>query len=132
MELSNISDNILLRYITNIMSHLGVPDRLKGYYYLRTAILLCVRDMAAATDASGLLYPTIARQYRTTVPNVKRDMRSAIEVAWKQGNIEEFEKMFGYSKTSGRPKPGNGEFIARVADKIRLDAKGLPDIQKLP
>ena len=126
MELSNISDNILLHYITNIISHLGVPDHLKGYYYLRTAILLCVRDMAAATDASRLLYPTIAKQFRTTESNVKRDMRSAIEVAWKHGNTEVIEKMFGYSITSGRTKPTNSEFIARVADKIRLDVKSIP------
>ena len=132
MELSNISDNILLRYITNITSHLGVPNHLKGHYYLRTAILLCVQDMTAATDASVLLYPTIARQYRTTVPNVKRDIRSAIEVAWNHGNAGTFEELFGYSIQSGRPKPTNSELIARIADKIRLDAKGLPDIQKLP
>ena len=124
LELSNISDNILLRYITNIMSHLSVPDHLKGYYYLRTAILLCVREMAAATDASRPLYPTIAKQFRTTESNVKRDMRSAIEVSWNHGNTEAMEKMFGYSMKSGRPKPTNSEFIARVADKIRLDVKG--------
>lgn len=124
LELSNISDNILLRHITNIISHLGVPDHFKGYYYIRTAILLCVRDMAAATDAFSLIYPTIAKQFRTTEPNVKRDMRSAIEVTWHHGNAEAIEKMFGYSITSGRPKPTNSEFIARIADKIRLDVKG--------
>ena len=107
------------------MSHLGVPDHLKGYYYIRTSILLCVRDMAAATDASRLLYPTIAKQFRTTEPNVKRDMRSAIEVAWKHGNTEVIERMFGYSINSGRPKPTNSEFIARIADKIRLDIKSM-------
>ena len=124
MELSNVSDCILLRYITNIMSHLGVPDHLKGYYYIRTAILLCVRDMATATNASKLLYPTIAKQFRTTELNVKRDMSSAIEDSWKHGNTEVIEKMFGYSVESGKPMPTNNEFIARIADKIRLDIKG--------
>ena len=124
LELSNISDSILLRHITNIMLHLGVPDHLKGYYYLRTAILLCVRNLSAATDASNLLYPAIAKQFRTTELNVKRDMRSAIEAAWNHGNTEVIEKMFGYSIKSGRPKPTNSEFIARIADKIRLDVKG--------
>lgn len=126
MELSNISDNVLERYITNILSYLGVPNHLKGYYYLRNAILLCVRDMAASTNASKLVYPVIAKQFRTTELNVTRDIRSAIEASWSHGNTEAIEKMFGYSIKSGRQRPTNSEYIARIADKIRLDIKSIP------
>ena len=125
MELSNISDYIIERYITNILSHLDVPDHLKGYYYLRNAILLCVRDMTAATNASKLVYPVIAKQFRTTELNVTRDIRSAIEASWERGDADTFEEIFGYSIKSGRPRPTNSEYIARIADKIRLDIKAM-------
>ena len=126
MELSNISDGILERYITNIITHLGVPDHWKGYYYLRYAILLCVRDITAATNISNLVYPTVAKQFRTSELNVTRNIRSAIEASWKRGDTVTFEKIFSYSIKSGRQRPSNSEYIAQIADTIRLDIKSIP------
>ncbi|MBR5247386.1 MAG: sporulation initiation factor Spo0A C-terminal domain-containing protein [Lachnospiraceae bacterium] len=125
MEISNISDSLLERYITKVMFCLTIPAHLKGYYYLRSAILLCIRDEESAANTSKLLYPTIAKQFRTTELNVKRDIRSAIETCLDQCNDDHFEEIFGHSCKSGRYKLTNREFIARIADKIRLDIKTL-------
>ena len=114
------------------MFRIGVPAHLKGYYYIRDGILLCVRDMECATSATKLLYPVVAKHFKTTGPKVERGIRSAIEAAWNHGNADSFEEFFGYSGKSGRPKPTNSEFIARIADKIRLDIRGMLDTKKLP
>ncbi len=81
--------------------------------------------MAASTNASKLVYPVIAKQFRTTELNVTRDIRSAIEASWERGDADTFEEIFGYSIKSGRPRPTNSEYIARIADKIRLDIKAM-------
>ena len=96
----------LERYITEIMLDIGVPAHLKGYQFLREAILLSGRDMEVVTSVTKLLYP-------------------AIEVSWGRGNVQTFEKMFGYSASSGRTRPTNSEYIARIADKVRLDIKAM-------
>lgn len=123
MEITAVKDCELERYITDIMLDVGVPAHLKGYHYLRDAILLTGKDMEVVTSVTKLLYPTIARRFRTTDQKVERAIRNAIEVSWNRGNAKTFEKMFGYSPTSGRTRPTNSEYIARIADKVRLDIK---------
>ena len=125
MELNFVKDCELERYITDIMLDIGVPAHLKGYHYLRDAILLSGRDMEVVSSVTKLLYPTIARHFRTTDQKVERAIRNAIEVSWNRGNVQTFEKMFGYSVLSGRTRPTNSEYIARIADKIRLDIKAM-------
>ena len=115
----------LERYITEIMLDIGVPAHLKGYQFLREAILLSGRDMEVVTSVTKLLYPTIARRFKTTDQKVERAIRNAIEVSWGRGNVQTFEKMFGYSASSSRTRPTNSEYIARIADKVRLDIKAM-------
>lgn len=123
MEIHAVKDCELERYITDIMLDIGVPAHLKGYHYLRDAILLSGRDMEVVSSVTKLLYPAIARRFKTTDQKVERAIRNAIEVSWSRGNMETFEKMFGYSASSGRARPTNSEYIARIADKVRLDFK---------
>lgn len=125
MEITAVKDCELEKYITEIMLDVGVPAHLKGYHYLRDAILLSGRDMEVVTSVTKLLYPTIARRFRTTDQKVERAIRNAIELSWSRGNVETFEKMFGYSALSGRTRPTNSEYIARIADKVRLDIKAM-------
>lgn len=125
MDIAAVKDWELEKYITEIMLDVGVPAHLKGYHYLRDAILLSGRDMEVVTSVTKLLYPAIARRFRTTDQKVERAIRNAIEVSWNRGNVETFEKMFGYSALSGRTRPTNSEYIARIADKIRLDIKAM-------
>ncbi|MCI9141265.1 MAG: phosphoglycolate phosphatase [Lachnospiraceae bacterium] len=125
MEITAIKDCELERYITDIMLDIGVPAHLKGYHYLRDAILLTGRNMEVVTSVTKLLYPTIARRFKTTDQKVERAIRNAIEVSWSRGNVETFEKVFGYSALSGRSRPTNSEYIARIADKVRLDFKAM-------
>lgn len=125
MEICDVKDCELERYITDIMLDIGVPAHLKGYHYLRDAILLSGRDMEVVSSVTKLLYPTIAKRFRTTEQKVERAIRNAIEVSWSRGNVETFEKMFGYSVRTGRPRPTNSEYIARIADKIRMDIKAM-------
>ncbi len=125
MELSVVKDCDLERYITDIMLDIGVPAHLKGYHYLRDAIMLSGRDMEVVSSVTKLLYPTIARHFHTTDQKVERAIRNAIEVSWSRGNARTFEEMFGYSAMSGRTRPTNSEYIARIADKVRLDIKAM-------
>ena len=125
MEIASLEDYELEIYITNIMLDIGVPAHLKGYQYLRDAILLSGRDMEVVSSVTKLLYPTIAKRFKTTDQKVERAIRNAIEVSWTRGNTETFEKMFGYSASSGRTRPTNSEYIARIADKVRLDIKAM-------
>lgn len=125
MEIAAVKDFELERYITNIMLDIGVPAHLKGYHYLREAIMLSGRDMEVVSSVTKLLYPTIAKRFKTTDQKVERAIRNAIEVSWTRGNVETFEKLFGYSSMSGKNRPTNSEYIARIADNIRLDIKGM-------
>lgn len=125
MEISTVNDCELERYITDIMLDIGVPAHLRGYHYLRDAILLSGKDMEVVSSVTKLLYPTIARRFRTTEQKVERAIRNAIEVSWTRGNVDTFEKMFGYSVLTGRTRPTNSEYIARIADKVRLDIKAM-------
>lgn len=125
MEITDVKDYELERYITNIMLDIGVPAHLKGYHYLREAILLSGKDMEVVSSVTKLLYPTIAKRFKTTDQKVERAIRNAIEVSWSRGNSDTFEKMFGYSMESGKTRPTNSEYIARIADSICLDIKSM-------
>lgn len=121
MDIVAMGDVQLEKYITKIMLDVGVPAHLKGYHYLRDAIMLSGRDMEAVSSVTKLLYPTIARRFKTTDQKVERAIRNAIEVSWTRGNSATFEELFGYSYEQGKNRPTNSEYIARIADKIRLD-----------
>ena len=125
MEITAVKDFELERYITNIMLDIGVPAHLKGYHYLREAIMLSGKDMEVVSSVTKLLYPTIAKRFKTTDQKVERAIRNAIEVSWTRGNVETFEKLFGYSMLSGKNRPTNSEYIARIADNVRLDIKSM-------
>lgn len=114
----------LERYVTQIMLDMGIPAHLKGYHYLREAILISEQDMDTITSVTKLLYPSIAKRYHTTEQKVERAIRNAIEVSWQRGNVSIFEELFGYSSLNGRQRPTNSEYIFRLADKIRLDIAG--------
>lgn len=107
--------------ISGLMLELGVPAHLKGYQYLRTAISMCVDDMELIGSVTKLLYPELAKQYLTTVQKIERAIRNAIEVSWERGNGELFERLFGYSNGIEHNRPTNSEYIASVADYIRLE-----------
>ena len=125
MDIVTINDTELERYITEVMLDIGVPAHLRGYYYLRAAILMTGRDIEVVTSVTKLMYPVIARHFKTTDQNVERAIRNAIEVSWERGNTQTFEKLFGYSIQDGKARPTNSEYIARIADKIRLDIKAM-------
>ena len=112
-------------YVTKIMLDMGVPAHLKGYHYLRMAIIMSINDMETVSSVTKLLYPEVAKRFRTTDQKVERAIRNAIEVSWERGNTQTFEKLFGYSMQNGRHRPTNSEYIARIADKIRLDIKAM-------
>lgn len=125
MDIASVKDYELEKYITDIMLDMGVPAHLKGYHYLRDAILLSGRDMEVVSSVTKLLYPTIAKHFKTTDQKVERAIRNAIEVSWTRGNVDTFEKLFGYSVLQGKSRPTNSEYIARIADKMRLDIKAM-------
>ena len=109
--------------VTAIIHEIGVPAHIKGYQYLRDAIIMSVNDNEMLGAITKVLYPTIARNYKTTSSRVERAIRHAIEVAWSRGRMETIEELFGYTVNSGKGKPTNSEFIALIADKIRLEYK---------
>ena len=106
--------------VTDIIHEIGVPAHIKGYQYLRTAIVMCVEDMEMLSSITKLLYPTIAKKYKTTSSRVERAIRHAIEVAWSRGRMDTIDSMFGYTVNYGKGKPTNSEFIALITDRIRL------------
>ena len=108
-------------YVTKLLLSLGVPAHLKGYHYLRSAILRSEQDIEVVSSVTKLLYPDVAREYNTSVQKVERAIRNAIEVSWMRGNIESMEEMFGFSAHSGKGRPTNSEYIARVADAVHLE-----------
>ena len=109
--------------VTSLMHELGVPAHIKGYQYLRDAIILGVQDIDILNSITKRLYPSIASSYHTTASRVERAIRHAIEIAWSRGQIEAIDSMFGYTINIGKGKPTNSEFIAIIADKLRLDIK---------
>lgn len=123
MDFGGMREVEMEKYVTRIMLDMGVPAHLKGYHYLREAILLSEQDMEIVCSVTKLLYPAIAKRFHTTDQKVERAIRNAIEVSWSRGNLDTFEELFGYSADSGKGRPTNSEYIARIADKIRLDVK---------
>lgn len=109
--------------ITNIIHEIGVPAHIKGYMYLREAITMVVNDMELLSAVTKELYPSIAKKFNTTASRVERAIRHAIEVAWGRGQIEAINKLFGYTVHNDKGKPTNSEFIAIIADKLRLKNK---------
>ncbi len=109
--------------VTNIIHEVGVPAHIKGYQYLRDAIIMSVKDMEMLNSITKILYPTIAKRHQTTPSRVERAIRHAIEVAWSRGKMDTIEELFGYTVSGGKGKPTNSEFIALIADKIRLEYK---------
>ncbi len=109
--------------ITNIIHEIGVPAHIKGYMYLREAITMVVNDMELISAVTKELYTSIAKKYNTTASRVERAIRHAIEVAWGRGQIEAINKLFGYTVHNDKGKPTNSEFIAIIADKLRLKNK---------
>jgi len=106
--------------VTDMIHEIGVPAHIKGYQYLREAIMMSVEDVEMLGSITKVLYPTIAKKYQTTSSRVERAIRHAIEVAWSRGRMETLEALFGYTINMGKGKPTNSEFIALIADKIRL------------
>ncbi len=111
--------------ITSIIHEIGVPAHIKGYVYIREAIGMVVKDMELLSAVTKELYPSIAKKYNTTASRVERAIRHAIEVAWSRGQVDTIYKLFGYTINNNKGKPTNSEFIAMVADKLRLKQKGV-------
>ena len=109
--------------VTKIIHQIGVPAHIKGYQYLRTAILMTVSDNEIINSVTKILYPSVAKKYSTTTSRVERAIRHAIEVAWDRGDVDVLNSYFGYTIHNSRGKPTNSEFIAMIADNIRLHYK---------
>lgn len=115
--------NSLEAEVTNIIHEIGVPAHIKGYLYLREAIQMVVKDIELLSAVTKELYPSIAKKFNTTASRVERAIRHAIEVAWSRGQVETINRIFGYTIQNEKGKPTNSEFIAMVADKLRLQSK---------
>ncbi len=109
--------------ITAIIHDVGVPAHIKGYQYLREAILLAVEDIDVINAVTKVLYPEVAKRFGTTASRVERAIRHAIEVAWDRGDLETLQKYFGYTVSNAKGKPTNSEFIAMIADRLQLQKK---------
>ena len=109
--------------VTEIIHEIGVPAHIKGYQYLREAIILTINDMDIINAVTKVLYPTVAKKYSTTPSRVERAIRHAIEVAWDRGDLETLQKFFGYTVSNIKGKPTNSEFIAMIADRLSLQRR---------
>ena len=109
--------------VTNIIHEIGVPAHIKGYQYLREAIIIAVNDMDVINAITKVLYPQVAKTFQTTPSRVERAIRHAIEVAWDRGDLDTLQRFFGYTVSNTKGKPTNSEFIALIADKLQLQLK---------
>lgn len=109
--------------VTGILHNIGVPAHIRGYHYMREAIMMAVDDIDILNYITKELYPAIAKKCNTTSSRVERAIRHAIEVAWNRGKVEEIDKFFGYTINNNKGKPTNSEFIALIADRLRLELK---------
>lgn len=109
--------------VTEVIHQVGVPAHIKGYQYLREAIMMAVNDMDAVSAITKVLYPSIAKKFKTTSSRVERAIRHAIEVAWDRGDIETLQSYFGYTVSGVKGKPTNSEFISMIADRLRLQMR---------
>ena len=120
-KLSDLPD--MEAQVTKIIHQIGVPAHIKGYQYLRTAILMAIDDEEVINSVTKVLYPSVAKKYQTTTSRVERAIRHAIEVAWDRGDVDTLNSYFGYTIQNSRGKPTNSEFIAMIADNLRLQYK---------
>lgn len=109
--------------VTALLRELGIPANVKGYDYVREAIMLCLKDRTMVDKITKALYPSVAQMFDTTAPRVERAIRHAIELAWERGNLNLINNIFGYTVSNSKGKPTNSEFIALVADTVRLEAR---------
>ena len=113
----------LKNMVTSIIHEIGVPAHIKGYQYLREAIIIAVYDMDVINAVTKVLYPEVAKRFNTTASRVERAIRHAIEVAWDRGDLETLQKYFGYTVSNAKGKPTNSEFIAMIADRLQLQQR---------
>ena len=111
--------------VTRIIHQVGIPAHIKGYQYLRCAIMMVVKDNRIIGEVTRTLYPTVAKEFHTTSSRVERAIRHAIEVAWDRGDVDVINSYFGYTVQNSKGKPTNSEFIAMIADNLRLKMRGL-------
>lgn len=111
----------LEKEVTNVIHEIGIPAHIKGYQYLRDAIIMAINDMDILNSITKQLYPNIAKKYNTTPSRVERAIRHAIEVAWSRGKMDTIDELFGYTVNNGKGKPTNSEFVALIADRLRLE-----------
>ncbi|MBQ3216366.1 MAG: sporulation transcription factor Spo0A [Oscillospiraceae bacterium] len=111
--------------VTSMIHEIGVPAHIKGYQYLREAIMIAVNDMDVINAITKVLYPQVAKTFATTPSRVERAIRHAIEVAWDRGDLETLQRFFGYTVSNTKGKPTNSEFIALIADKLQLQLKNM-------
>lgn len=123
MESASNCDENLMVTVTDIIHQIGIPAHIKGYHYLRKAIVLSVNDQKMLENITKLLYPTVAEDFSTTSNRVERAIRHAIETAWNRGNTDVLTDMFGYTVNANKGKPTNSEFIALITDMLRLKMK---------
>ena len=122
-ELDEKNQEHLEALVTNLIHEIGVPAHIKGYQYLREAIMMVINDIDIINQITKQLYPDIAKKFKTTPSRVERAIRHAIEVAWSRGEQQAVERIFGYTISAAKGKPTNSEFIAMIADKLRLELK---------
>ena len=113
----------LKNMVTSVIHEIGVPAHIKGYQYLREAIMITVNDMEVINAVTKVLYPAVAKRFGTTPSRVERAIRHAIEVAWDRGDLETLQKYFGYTVSNAKGKPTNSEFIAMIADRLVLEMR---------
>ncbi|MBE7020189.1 MAG: sporulation transcription factor Spo0A [Ruminococcaceae bacterium] len=123
--ITNNIDGIIENKVTEVIHKIGIPAHIKGYKYLRTAIIKSILDEDIINSVTKELYPSVAKAYHTTPPRVERAIRHAIEVAWTRGEAETINKIFGYTIQSNKGKPTNSEFIAMIADRLRLQNQSM-------
>ena len=123
IPMRRLDKNSIETLVTGIIHEIGVPAHIKGYQYLREAIIIAVEDMDVINAITKVLYPQVAKTFQTTPSRVERAIRHAIEVAWDRGDLETLQKFFGYTVNSTKGKPTNSEFIALIADKLQLELK---------
>ena len=123
MDTVKTKEDNLEALVTNIIHEVGVPAHIKGYQYLRDGIIMVVENIDVLNQITKQLYPDLAKKHKTTPSRVERAIRHAIEVAWNRGQLEMLESIFGYTINANKGKPTNSEFIAMIADKLRLELK---------
>ena len=118
-----LTENDIETQVTKVIHQIGVPAHIKGYQYLRSAIIMAVHDNEIINYVTKMLYPSVAKKYQTTSSGVERAIRHAIEVAWDRGDVDTLNSYFGYTIQNNRGKPTNSEFIAMISDNLRLKNK---------